>query len=77
MAGGVFVASSPDSSFFYLFTAAHAIYLVGGVAGLAHIAFRPLRRLTLGSAVAVGAMYWHFLTVIWLVILTLVLGGSR
>lgn len=62
---GIFLASNPDASFFYLFTGAHAVHLIGGVVGLLIVAFRPLRRLTQTTATRIAAMYWHFLTIIW------------
>jgi cytochrome c oxidase subunit 3 len=68
---GVYLASNPDASFFYLFTAAHAIHLAAGIAGLLTIALKPLRHLTLETATRVAAMYWHFLTAIWLAIFLL------
>jgi cytochrome c oxidase subunit 3 len=65
---GVYLASNPDASFFYLFTGAHALHLLGGVIGLLLIALRPLKKLTLRSATRVAAMYWHFLTLVWIAI---------
>ena len=35
---GIYVATSPSSSFFYLLTASHAFHLVGGVAALLYVA---------------------------------------
>jgi cytochrome c oxidase subunit 3 len=33
-AAGVFIASNPSSSFFYVLTAAHAVHVLGGIAAL-------------------------------------------
>jgi cytochrome c oxidase subunit III len=62
---GIYLTSNPDASFFYLFTGAHALHLIGGIAGLLIVALRPLRRLTQTTATGIAAMYWHFLTLIW------------
>lgn len=73
---GVFLASNPDASFFYVFTAAHGIHLLGGIAGLLMIALRPLRQLTKATATRVAAMYWHFLTIIWIGIFVLLVWAA-
>src|SRR5271157_5173544 len=44
---GIYVATSPSSSFFYVLTASHAFHLVGGVAALIYVAVESLR-LSLG-----------------------------
>ncbi len=71
---GVFIASSPTSSFFYLLTAAHAAHLVGGVAALVYVDIQALR-LRLGPAkrttIDVAAVFWHFLDGVWLYLMVL------
>jgi len=62
---GIYFASNPDASFFFLFTGAHALHLIGGIAGLLIIALKPLRQLTRNTATRIAAIYWHFLTLIW------------
>ncbi len=73
-AEGIFVASNPSSSFFYLLTAAHAFHLLGGVAALVYVDVQALR-LQLGpakrTAIDVTAIYWHFLDVLWLYLMAL------
>jgi cytochrome c oxidase subunit 3 len=67
-AQGVFLASSPHSSFFYVLTGAHAFHLLGGLAWFAALWAR-LGRLALvpgGDAVSLFALYWHYLGVLWL-----------
>ncbi len=65
---GVYLSTSPNSSFFYLLTAAHGFHLLGGVLALLYIAFRA-RRLVVGPArpvaVEVAAIYWHFMDGLW------------
>jgi cytochrome c oxidase subunit 3 len=75
---GVYVASNPHSSFFYLLTAAHGIHLLGGLAALAYLL---LRRTTprgaekdWAQARAKGdavTLYWHFLDLLWVYLFVL------
>jgi cytochrome c oxidase subunit 3 len=74
-AAGVFLATNPSSSFFYVFTAAHGLHLLGGVLALLWVAVLPTRRLTQGTATAVAAMYWHFMDGLWVFIFLLLLLG--
>ena len=70
---GVYVASNPHSSFFYLFTGAHGIHVLGGLGALAYLLLRTRqKRDTLeGELKRVGAVeaattYWHFLDGLWI-----------
>src|ERR1035438_2508445 len=71
---GVFIATNPASSFFYVFTAAHAFHLIGGVAALLYVDVQALR-LRLGpakrTAIDVTAIFWHFLDGLWLFLMVL------
>jgi cytochrome c oxidase subunit 3 len=66
---GIFLATNPGSSFFYVLTAAHGFHLLGGVVALAYVVCRA-RRIALGQArrtpVDVVAIYWHFMDVLWI-----------
>src|SRR5271166_2647649 len=71
---GFFVSTNPDSSFVYLFTAAHALHLAGGIvalswAGITSLLHRPIegRRIV----VDVAAWYWHFMAVLWIYVFAL------
>jgi cytochrome c oxidase subunit III len=70
-AQGLFLATSPSSSFFYLLTALHGLHLLGGVAGLVYVLRRlsrvggPAVRSTLGAA----SLYWHFMDGLWVYLL--------
>ena len=69
-AAGVFLASNPASSFFYLLTAAHGLHLLGGVVALAYVAFRAWpaaagSRITQGTAAELAGIYWHFMDGLW------------
>jgi cytochrome c oxidase subunit III len=74
-AAGVFLATNPNSSFFYVFTAAHGLHVAGGILGLLLVAFRPTRRLTLGTATEIAAMYWHFMDGLWIFLFLVLLLG--
>jgi cytochrome c oxidase subunit 3 len=71
---GVFIATNPSSSFFYVLTAAHAFHLLGGVAALVYVDVQALR-LRLGpakrTAIDVTAVFWHFLDGLWLYLMLL------
>ena len=62
---GVYLSSNPSSSFFYVFTAAHGVHLLGGLVALIAVAVRGPRRLTRGTATEVAAVYWHFMDGLW------------
>jgi cytochrome c oxidase subunit III len=68
-ARGVYLASNPGSSFFYVLTAAHGFHLLGGVVALAYVVLRA-RRIALGQArrtpLDVTAIYWHFMDALWI-----------
>jgi cytochrome c oxidase subunit III len=74
-ARGWYLATNPSSSFFYVFTAMHAVHLVGGIGGLCYM----LRKLSLtnGTARTTGmravSLYWHFMAGLWLFLLILLL----
>jgi len=73
-AGGLYVSTNPGSSFFYVFTVAHALHVAGGIAALLYIEFQALR-LRLGpgkrTAVEVSRLYWHFLAGLWVYLILL------
>jgi cytochrome c oxidase subunit III len=73
-AAGIFLASNPSSSFFYLLTATHGIHLLGGIAALVWVDVRALR-FELGPARRTGAditaLFWHFLDGLWVYLLVL------
>jgi cytochrome c oxidase subunit III len=73
---GIFVASNPSSSFFYLFTAAHGLHVLGGIVALVWVSVQAIT-LRLGpgkrTAVDVSALYWHFLDGLWVYLMLLFL----
>jgi cytochrome c oxidase subunit 3 len=70
-AQGLYLATNPGSAFFYVFTALHALHLLGGVAGLAYVLGRLRASAGAAPVAALGAaaLYWHFMTVLWLYLL--------
>lgn len=73
-AQGLFLASNPNSSFFYVLTAVHVVHVLGGLGGLLYVINklrRPvlaLRRSTLDSA----SHYWHFMGGLWIYLLIVI-----
>jgi cytochrome c oxidase subunit III len=75
-ATGVYMKSNPSVSFYYVFTVAHGLHLLGGVIALLWIGFRHRLIMTRNTATALAAMYWHFVTVLWLCLfLYFLIGG--
>jgi cytochrome c oxidase subunit 3 len=70
---GVFLSTNPSSSFFYVFTAAHGLHLLGGIFALMFVAFRSWQhsRTTQPIAAEVAGIYWHFLDGLWVFLLLL------
>ena len=77
-AQGIYLASNPASSFFYIFTGAHALHLLGGVAGLVYVAKRNFDQAQVTRTVAaeVTSHYWHFMDVLWLFLLAMLYVGK-
>jgi cytochrome c oxidase subunit 3 len=65
MAQGAYLMDNPHGAFFYLFTGLHAVHLLGGLIALFVVVFGRRKRREL---VDVVAYYWHFLTVLWLIL---------
>jgi cytochrome c oxidase subunit III len=70
---GIYVATNPHNSFFYLLTAVHGVHLLGGLFALLYLAVRarPPKSDTVavakGQAAAdVATLYWHFMDVLWI-----------
>lgn len=73
---GLYLASNPANSFYYVLTAGHGAHLLGGIAAMGYIWVRvrsarpwPTRE----AVVEASALYWHFLDVLWIYILGLLL----
>ena len=75
---GVFVTSNPHSSFFYVFTAAHGLHLLGGLLALGYLSLRArparddeaaLERSQAGADAV--TIYWHFMDFLWIYLFVL------
>jgi cytochrome c oxidase subunit III len=72
-AQGLYLATNPNSSFFYLLTGVHALHVLGGIAALAYllaqfVARSPVRRNLVNGVV----VYWHFMAALWLYLLVVI-----
>jgi cytochrome c oxidase subunit III len=74
---GIYLATNPASSFFYIFTGAHALHLLGGIVALIYVARRNFSEtnVTRSLAAEVTSYYWHFLDALWLFLLALLFLG--
>ncbi len=70
-AQGLFLSTNPNSSFFYVLTAVHAIHVSGGLGGLARVIYRLKRMVLRKSTLDATSHYWHFMDVLWLYLLLL------
>jgi cytochrome c oxidase subunit 3 len=76
-ASGLYIASNQAASFFYVLTAAHAIHLLGGLAGLLYVAIHDFggSKISRVTAVRITSYYWHFMDGLWaFLVLLLYLG---
>jgi cytochrome c oxidase subunit III len=70
-AEGLYLATNPSSSFFYLLTAIHALHVLGGLGGLIYV-IRKLNKSALRrNQLVATARYWHFMGILWLYLLVL------
>lgn len=70
-AQGLYLATNPSSSFFYVFTAAHALHLIGGLGGLVRVIAKLNRASLRRSTLDATSHYWHFMDVLWVYLLLL------
>lgn len=69
----VLLNSSQASAFFYIFTAAHGVHLLGGVCALLYVSIRHFERarISLRTASQVVSYYWHFMDGLWVLLFAL------
>ena len=71
---GLYLATSPASSFFYVLTAMHALHVLGGIGGLLRVTRKlaetvpSLSRSTFSAT----ACYWHFMGALWIYLLVII-----
>jgi cytochrome c oxidase subunit III len=78
-AEGYLLASNSANAFFYVLTGIHGLHLLGGLGALSRIIAMtwrgtPPERLRL--SVELCATYWHFLLLVWLVLLSVLTGWA-
>ena len=75
---GVYLASNPSSSFFYVLTAAHGVHLLGGIIALVALAFWNWKkaRVTRSTATEMATIYWHFMDGLWIFLFLLLKLGQ-
>lgn len=76
---GYVMASNPANSFFYLITALHGLHVTGGLVALGRATVKlwrgaPMTQMRL--SVELCTIYWHFLLLVWLVLLGLLTGWT-
>lgn len=70
-AQGLYLATNPSSSFFYVLTATHGLHILGGLCGLIYV-IRKLNKANLRRNTLVAmARYWHFMDVLWVYLIVL------
>jgi len=70
-AEGLYLATNPSSSFFYLLTVVHALHVLGGLGGLTYV-IRKLNKSALRrNQLVATTRYWHFMGILWLYLLLL------
>jgi cytochrome c oxidase subunit 3 len=70
-AQGLYLATNPSSSFFYVLTATHALHVLGGLAGLTYVIRKLNKRSLRRSTLDATARYWHFMDGLWVYLLLL------
>lgn len=73
-ARGLYLATSPASSFFYVLTMMHGLHVLGGIGGLIRLISKlagdvpSLSRSTFSAT----ACYWHFMGLLWIYLLVII-----
>jgi cytochrome c oxidase subunit 3 len=78
VAAGVYIAANQATSFFYIFTVAHAVHLLGGIGALLYVSMRDFEKgkISRNTAVEITSYYWHFMDGLWVFLLILLYLGS-
>jgi len=72
-AQGFYLATNPNSSFFYLLTGVHALHVLGGIAALAYLLTQLAARGSVRRNLVNGVViYWHFMAALWLFLLVVI-----
>jgi cytochrome c oxidase subunit 3 len=68
---GLYLATNPNSSFFYLLTALHGLHVLGGLVGLTYVIHKLHRTILRRSTLDSFSYYWHFMGILWVYLLLL------
>ena len=77
---GYYVSSNPANSFFYLLTGLHALHLLGGLLAWLRTCFKIVKHVEvaqLASSIELCAIYWHYLSALWLVLFALLVSSPE
>ena len=68
---GLYLATNPNSSFFYVLTVMHALHVFGGLGGLGRVIHKLNRSTLRKSTLDATSHYWHFMDGLWIYLLWL------
>jgi cytochrome c oxidase subunit III len=69
-ARGLYLATTPNSSFFYVLTFMHGLHLLGGIFALGYLCLHVASKGSLRRSLLSGvATYWHFMGALWVYLL--------
>jgi cytochrome c oxidase subunit 3 len=77
---GFQLTGNPANSFFYLLTGIHGLHILGGLVALGRTmlgSWLQITREKLIARIELCAFYWHFLLVVWFVLLVVMLGWAH
>jgi cytochrome c oxidase subunit 3 len=70
-AQGLYLATNPSSSFFYLLTAVHALHILGGLTALLLVISKLSKSTLRRNTLVATSRYWHFMGVLWIYLMAL------
>jgi cytochrome c oxidase subunit 3 len=76
---GYLLTVNSANAFFYVLTGVHGLHILGGLVALGRTADKAWRGVTpdrLRLSVELCAMYWHFLLLVWLIVLSVLVGWA-
>jgi len=70
-AQGLYLATNPSSSFFYVLTVTHVVHVLGGLGGLLYVIRKLSKSALRRNAMVATARYWHFMGGLWVYLMLL------
>tara|TARA_B100000315_G_scaffold142358_1_gene131403 strand:+ start:653 stop:1237 length:585 start_codon:yes stop_codon:yes gene_type:complete len=67
---GYFITTSQGTAILYLLTGLHGLHILGGIIALFWVSHQLAKRTNFVIPVKLVGMFWHFLTIVWIVIFT-------